>query len=266
MTDLPEEPTVFKISVRVEGDIGTLEWEGATTEEILAETISLAADDALLGHDLRRLDIAIPAPDLMARRAAQRAGFRLEGVRRHGLEVRPQEYVDVYLYGRLASDIVYGAEGFSAVMTSVLPKTRALAHVLFRRADGMFLFCATSYKAEWELPGGVVEAHEPPRVAAQREVAEELGIDLQPGKLLAVDWLPPALGWDDAVEFIFDGGTLTEQQQAQLHPSDSEITALHWVTAAEACDHLSPGAARRLRQLASPSSTTPLYLEDGIAL
>ena len=264
MTD-SQEPNVFKITVRAEGDIGTLEWEGATTEDILAETISLAADDALLGHDLRRLDIAIPAPDLMARRAAQRAGFRLEGVRRHGLEVRPHEYVDVYLYGRLVSDIVYGAEGFSAVMTSVLPKTRVIAHVLFRRQDGTFLFCATSYKDDWELPGGVVEAHEPPRIAAQREVAEELGINIHYLKLLAVDWLPPTLGWDDAVEFIFDGGILTDEQQAQLHPSDPEIASLHWLTLDEACDRISAGAARRLRQLTFPS-VAPLYFEDGVAL
>jgi hypothetical protein len=46
-------------------------------------------------------------------------------------------------------------------------------------------------------------------------VREELGIDLEVGRLLVVDWMPPYLGWDDAIEMIFDGGMVTENDLAQ---------------------------------------------------
>jgi 8-oxo-dGTP diphosphatase len=41
-------------------------------------------------------------------------------------------------------------------------------------------------------------------------VREELGVDLQVGRLLVADWISPHLGWDDAIEMIFDGGTVDE--------------------------------------------------------
>ena len=147
-------------------------------------------------------------------------------------------------------------------MTTVLPRTRVIAHVLFRDEDGHYLFCRTTFKEDWELPGGVVEAHESPRAGALREVREELGIDVDLGPVLAVDWLPPYLGWDDAVELIFDGGVLTPEQVGAFVLEAHEIAAVHWVTPETAYPQLRPGAARRLEHLlAHPGGTA--YLEDG---
>jgi 8-oxo-dGTP diphosphatase len=47
------------------------------------------------------------------------------------------------------------------------------------------------YKDYWEIVGGCVEANESPRPGAAREVKEELGQTVVPGRLLVVDWVPP---------------------------------------------------------------------------
>nr|WP_231747632.1 NUDIX hydrolase [Auraticoccus cholistanensis] len=147
-------------------------------------------------------------------------------------------------------------------MNSVLPRTRVIAHVLFRDRAGRYLFCQTTFKPDWELPGGVVEPRESPLAGAVREVREELGIDVTLGPVLAVDWLPPYQGWDDAVELIFDGGVLDEAQVAAFRLEPREIASVHWTTAEQALERLRPGAARRLLHLQAHPGRAH-YLEDG---
>lgn len=257
-----EGTTELSIHVRREDGVGTLSWAVATDADTLARALSAVGDEAILAGELRRLEVSVPASDPIARRALLRAGFQREGVRRLAWRTGPDSYDDVVLYARLASDVVHGAQGFSRVMNSALPRTRVIAHVLFRDGDGRFLFCQTTFKEDWELPGGVVEPHESPRAGAVREVAEELGIDVALGPVLAVDWLPPYLGWDDAVELVFDGGVLSAGQIEAFELESREIAAVHWVRAEEALPRLRPGAARRLEHLlAHPGGTH--YLEDG---
>lgn len=148
-------------------------------------------------------------------------------------------------------------------MNGLLPKTRVIGHALFHDAGGRVLFLEVGYKSEWELPGGVVEPHESPRVGAEREVVEELGIEARLGRVLVIDWLPPYLGWDDAVELIFDGGILDEATSARFVLRPGEILAAHWVEPAEAAEHLIPLAARRLLWLAANPGAPTAYFEDG---
>ncbi|MFD0638740.1 NUDIX domain-containing protein [Catenulispora yoronensis] len=42
----------------------------------------------------------------------------------------------------------------------------------------------------WNLPGGGLEADEYPAQAARRETLEEIGLDINPGTLLMLDWRP----------------------------------------------------------------------------
>ena len=72
----------FKVNVVVDAGIGTLHWQGTVDQKTLDEAVSLAADDALIGHELHRVEASITADDLMAMRALHRAGFRREGRRR----------------------------------------------------------------------------------------------------------------------------------------------------------------------------------------
>lgn len=66
------------------------------------------------------------------------------------------------------------------------------ADVIIRDSTGRILIVDPTYKSDWDLPGGMAEANEPPHQAAQRELREELGLRLDIHRLLWVDWVSPA--------------------------------------------------------------------------
>ncbi len=92
-----------------------------------------------------------------------------------------------------------------------LPKILASANTLFRSADGRVLLVEPNYRDDgtWTLPGGTIESDrgESPRQGARRETLEEIGLDVPPGALLAVDWVAgprrPPLSL-----YLYDGGVL----------------------------------------------------------
>ena len=77
------------------------------------------------------------------------------------------------------------------------------------RRSGRILLVDPTYKPDWDLPGGMSEANEPPAETVRRELNEELDLDLHVGRLLCVDWVSPHGPWDDSLMFVFDGGTLS---------------------------------------------------------
>ncbi|MCE3277598.1 MAG: hypothetical protein K0R13_3453 [Propionibacteriaceae bacterium] len=257
MTDVEISVSVF------DSGIATFTWQGAVSPDSLMRALGAAAEDALQNRGLRRLEVSVPADDVGARRAVLRAGFRMEGIRRQAIERSDGLYGDVCLFARLASDQTYGPHGFSGVMNSALPKKRLIAHVLFRDEIGRVLLCETQFKADWELPGGIVEPYETPRQGAIREVTEELGIELPVGRLLVVDWMPPYLGWDDAIEMIFDGGRIGEDDLAAWSLQPTEIKRVALVDLDTAAGLVTPLAHRRLVLAASLGPDEMAYTEDG---
>ena len=192
-----------------------------------------------------------------------RAGFRQEGIQREAVELPGGGHDDLFLFARLATDPVYGPTGFSGVMNSTLPRKRLIAHVLLRDDQGRILLCETQFKPDWELPGGIVEPGESPRLGAIREVTEELGVTWPIGRLLVADWMPPYLGWEDAIEMIFDGGRVTEAQLADFVLQPSEIRRVKLCTLEEAAGLVTPIAHRRLSLAANLGPDQVAYTEDG---
>ncbi|PIE21233.1 MAG: NUDIX hydrolase [Arachnia propionica] len=242
----------FTVSIKAIGaGIAKLSWEAQRVPAaVLERAVSLASDDALLAQGYRRVVVEIPAGDRNAKRALHRAGFRREGTMRAAWATPAGDYEDVLLYARLATDMVYGPVGFSGVLNSVLPTKRVIGHALFRDGYGNVLLLETTYKDDWELPGGVIEPGESPRVGTCREIAEELGgLSVSLGQPSLVDWLPPYLGWSDAIEFLFDAGELSENQVAELRVGDAEIRALHWVAPEEVAERVTELSARRIELL-----------------
>lgn len=152
----------------------------------------------------------------------------------------------------------------SADFTHSLPAKRIGAGVLFFNAAGAVLLVQTAYKAGWEIPGGVVERDEAPRQAAIREVAEELGLTVTPGRVLAIDWVPPRDGRTDGLMTVFDGGVLSNEDAIAIRLPEAELLSWAWCTPEQERERLIPLLARRVEACrAARADGVALYLEDG---
>jgi len=102
-----------------------------------------------------------------------------------------------------------------------LPTMFAAAAALFTSADGRTLLVKPNYRNHWSLPGGILEHGEPPHEGCRREVEEELGLDITPGRLLVVGWAGPhEMRPKPVVHFVFDGGVLAEDVPIRLQEEE----------------------------------------------
>ena len=171
---------------------------------------------------------------------------------------------DVLCYARLAGDSVAGRDGFTAVMNTVTPRKRVISHMLLTDEGGRVCILETTFKPDFELPGGIVEPNESPAAGLVREMDEEMGVVLPAGRILVADWLPPYLGWEDALELIFDSGVLDAETAAALVADGREIRALHWLEPDAAASTMTEIAGRHLlAALAARASGETVYLEAG---
>ena len=118
---------------------------------------------------------------------------------------------------------------------------------LFRDgADGVLLV-KPSYKDVWEIPGGAIEPGEAPRECCRRELVEELGLDLPIGRLLVIDWLPPADPAPDGWMFVYDGGVLSADVTDRIVLPPDELLEWRFVPLSDIDGYVSEFKARRLR-------------------
>ncbi|MER6382857.1 NUDIX hydrolase [Streptomyces sp. NPDC001250] len=153
-----------------------------------------------------------------------------------------------------------------AMYIASLPRVLAGAAALFRDAEGRVLLVEPNYREGWALPGGTIESDdgETPRQGARRETLEEIGLDREPGRLLAVDWVrgearPPL------VSYLYDGGVLAEADLKAIRLQEEELLSWRLVPREQITAHL-PGALGRrvltaLDVLADGSG--PAELENG---
>jgi 8-oxo-dGTP pyrophosphatase MutT (NUDIX family) len=212
---------------------------------------------------LRWIEARVDADDRDGVRAALRAGLAKEGVARGALGLHGDR-TDVVVLARLAADPEpESREGFIGMLNSALPTKRAIAQGVLRDDDGRVLLCELTYKAEWDLPGGVVDPSESPAQCVVREVREELAVDVEVQGLLAVNWLPAWRGWSDAVVFVFDLGVADPGLVARTTLERREIRALHFVGEEDWDHRVAPYNQRMLAFLATHAGPTA-YLEDGL--
>src|SRR3984957_20809066 len=97
------------------------------------------------------------------------------------------------------------------------------AAALFTDPAGRILLVKPNYRDHWSLPGGILEHGEPPHVGGGREVKEELGIDIDPGPLLVIGWVPPDGDRPrPVVHFVFDGGELPDGAPITLQEEERD--------------------------------------------
>ncbi|MGW6733796.1 NUDIX domain-containing protein [Streptomyces sp. NPDC055013] len=133
---------------------------------------------------------------------------------------------------------------FAAYIAS-LPRVLAGAAALFRDTEGRVLLVEPNYREGWALPGGTIESDdgETPRQGAARETAEEIGLDRDLGRLLAVDWVH-GTGRPPLVAYLYDGGVLGEDDFKAIRLQEEELLSWRLVPRAEITAHL-PGALGR---------------------
>jgi ADP-ribose pyrophosphatase YjhB (NUDIX family) len=149
--------------------------------------------------------------------------------------------------------------------TAQLPMKRMAAAALLLNDDRRILLVKPTYRENWLLPGGVVEAHESPGAACIREVKEELGLQVHLGSLLCMEYRSTAPPKTESLQFVFSGGVLTLQQIRQIKLPLDEISAFCFASIDEAQEKLEALSARRVQwawQALQEQRT--IYAEDGV--
>jgi 8-oxo-dGTP diphosphatase len=145
-----------------------------------------------------------------------------------------------------------------------LARKRMVATAFFRDGQGRVLLVKPVYKETWDLPGGAVEAEESPHAACRREVAEELGLDQPPGRVLAVDWVPSRPERPEGLVVVYDGGVLSAAEITEIVLADGELDEFAFVSPEEAAGLLTPLLARRVAScLEAAAAGAVAALENG---
>ncbi|MEU6372192.1 NUDIX hydrolase [Streptomyces sp. NPDC046909] len=129
-----------------------------------------------------------------------------------------------------------------------LPRVLSGAAALFRDTEGRVLLVEPNYREGWALPGGTIESDdgETPRQGARRETLEEIGLDRELGRLLAVDWVYRE-GWPPLVAYLYDGGVLGEDELKGIRLQEEELLSWRLVPRAELDDYLLGTLGPRVR-------------------
>jgi ADP-ribose pyrophosphatase YjhB (NUDIX family) len=142
-----------------------------------------------------------------------------------------------------------------------LPSFYATTAALITEAGtGRVLLVKPTYRDHWTFPGGYLEADEYPHDGCAREIREELGLHLQPGPLLLVDWAPAAEPRPrPLISLTFDCGELAPDIPIRL--DDDELSAWAFLNEHEAAARLPGNVAPRVAAaLYARRDRTTVYL------
>lgn len=111
-------------------------------------------------------------------------------------------------------------------------------------AGGRVLLVKPASRDEWGFVGGWVDRGESPHQGCVREIEEEIGLVLQVGDLLVLDWLAETGYVAEPLTFyLFDGGVIEDPDS--IRPRAGEIEQFGFFPAEEAL--LRIGAFNRAR-------------------
>ncbi|MGV9314710.1 NUDIX domain-containing protein [Streptomyces sp. NPDC003691] len=150
---------------------------------------------------------------------------------------------------------------------ATLPRVLSGAAVLLRDELGRLLVVEPNYRDGWALPGGTVESDggETPREAARRETLEEIGLDVEPGRLLAVDWVRGPLR-PPIVAYVYDGGVLSPEALDEISLQEDELLSWRLIGRDDILDYLLGSLGHRITAAldALESGSGAVELVDGL--
>ena len=120
-----------------------------------------------------------------------------------------------------------------------LPKKQVGTAVLFFNASRELLILKPDYKNSWLVPGGSNDEGESPLQCAIRETKEEIGLEISELRLVGVYHSSANGIQPDSLKFIFDGGTLSEDQISNIRLQKDEFEEFVFKEPAEAIPLLS---------------------------
>ncbi|MFI1890273.1 NUDIX domain-containing protein [Streptomyces jumonjinensis] len=136
------------------------------------------------------------------------------------------------------------------------------AGAIIRDEQGRVLIVKPTYRERWNLPGGRINTGEIPSQACRREIHEELGLDLNVGRLLATAYfvLPDGTAH---VYFGFDGGLVSAIEQRSIRIQEAEIEQFRFAAPEEISPDDIPPIVRPLWEAALKALTSgdQLFLE-----
>ena len=141
-----------------------------------------------------------------------------------------------------------------------LPKKISSAGALFCNADWEILLLKTHYKEDLEIPGGIIEENESPKQAAEREVKEELWIEISLWKLLVCEYQIT----DEFVcyAFIFDGGIITQEHIDSFVLAVGEIKSVHFLDKDDLWNNIKSQLKNRIKKsMQAKKKDNMLYYE-----
>ncbi len=128
---------------------------------------------------------------------------------------------------------------------ATLPTMFGAAAALFTNPAGQILLVKPNYRDHWSLPGGMLDDGEPPHEGCRREVEEEIGLQITPGPLLAIDWAAPdGIRPRPIMSFVFDGGELDDGVPIRLQ--ESELDDYRFTEPGDLARYLPPFLAARV--------------------
>ena len=147
-----------------------------------------------------------------------------------------------------------------SILNARLPKKRTIAQGVLRNPPARCCSASSATRRSGTCPAvsSTRGSRRPPASSARSRRSSASTVTA--GRLLAVNWLPPWRGWDDALLYLFDLGV---HETGELDPAlflRREIAGAHWRAVEDAAAHVAPYTARMLEVAHDAEHTA--YLEN----
>ena len=146
---------------------------------------------------------------------------------------------------------------------AMLPKKQIGTAVLFFNTKGELLILKPDYKDGWLVPGGSTDDNESPLHCAIRETKEEIGLNVTELQLVGVYYGLKKGFFTDSLKFIFSGGTLTDDQIAQIKLQKDELKEYIFASPEKVLSMVSPSLKKSIPTcLEAIKNKTVAYIEE----